>query len=189
MLQRTAAALPLAATLALGAGLACAQVTVQKPGVVPHGATYAWAPVSAEMLSGADPRVANAAFRQKVEHAVDQALAAKGFKKAPGVAQAQLLVAYHVGLKPKSATKPNRMALPQAACASPGCNSSWGAYGPPQVEMRTFDYTQGTLVLDLMDGKSGQLAWRATTQKPVVNKEPSQARLNQIANEMTAKLP
>jgi hypothetical protein len=54
------------------------------------------------------------------------------------------------------------------ACGVRGCigGYGWGMYGAPMdVDIRSINYTEGAVMLDLVDAASGKLAWRATSQK------------------------
>jgi hypothetical protein len=63
-------------------------------------------------------------------------------------------------------------------------------YGAPMdVDVRTIRYTEGTLVLDLKDRSSGELAWRATSQKRVDEGGGSQEKINAVIAELVKSLP
>jgi hypothetical protein len=150
------------------------------------GSTYAWAP-NAQPGSG-DPRVDNAILRERIKIAVDTNLAAKGYMQvAPS--KAKLLVAYHIGLH-------NRIegagASNAAACGRRGCigGYGWGMYGAPMdVDVRSITYTEGALMLDLVNAASGKLALRATSHKRVDQKSTTQDDLNDIVADMVKTLP
>jgi hypothetical protein len=48
---------------------------------------------------------------------------------------------------------------------------------------------QGTLVLDLMERRTGRLVYRATSEKEVGSKDADPGRLNALLKEMTKSLP
>lgn len=191
---RTAAA-ALALALSAIAVTACETpggkvTTLQSSSVaVAAGSTYAWAPVDAAARGWADPRVANDIIQERLKTAVDTALAAKGFRQVSDPAQAQLLVAYHVGLQNQTETRVDTFGGGGTACGFRGCVHGWGLYGPPSVDVSNINYTQGTVILDLMDRASGKLAWRATSEKRVDQNDATQAGLNAIFADMTKSLP
>ncbi len=154
------------------------------------GSTYAWAPVTSPTQRATDPRVANDIINQRIISAVDGALAAKGYRRVSSPGQATLLVSYYVGLEARSDIQSNNMGPPPAAaCGFRGCVAGWGFYGAPMMDVETINYTQGTMILDLVDRASGQLAWRATSQRRVDSADADQAALNAVAADMLKTLP
>lgn len=181
-----AACLPLAACESPGG-----KVSVLSGQAPLAGSTYAWAP-DAQPGSG-DPRVDNDIIRERTKTAIDTNLAAKGYSQvAPG--QAKLLVAYHIGLQNKTDYSATSMGPPSGgvACGRRGCigGYGWGMYGAPRdVDIRSINYTEGAEMLDLVDAASGKLAWRATSQKRVDEKDATQDGLNAIVAAMVKTLP
>lgn len=152
------------------------------------GATYAWAPHPAG--SSTDPRLANDIIDQRIHNAIDQALAAKGYRRVASPASAQLQVAYYAALQDRQETEVDSWGGNAGTmCGIRGCISGWGLYGAPQVDVRNIDYTQGTLMIDITDRTSGRLAWRATSDKRVDASDASQASINAIVMDMTKALP
>ena len=155
------------------------------------GSTYAWAP-DAQPGAG-DPRVDNDIIRERITTAVDTNLAAKGYRQV-SPAQAKVLVAYHIGLQNKTDYSATSMGAPGGgvACGRRGCvgGYGWGMYGAPvDVDVRAINYTEGALMLDLIDSASGKLAWRATSQKRVDAKDVTQDGLNAVVADMIKTLP
>jgi hypothetical protein len=154
------------------------------------GSTYAWAP-NAQPGSG-DARVDNDIIRERIKTAIDTNLAAKGYRQvAPS--QAKVLVAYHIGLQNRTDYSASSMGPPGGvACGRRGCigGYGWGMYGAPMdVDVRSINYVEGSLMLDLIDTASGKLAWRATSQKRVDEKDVNQDGLNAVVADMIKTLP
>lgn len=154
------------------------------------GSTYAWAPIQA---GGGDPRVDNDIMRERIRTAIDTNLAAKGYRQVDA-AQAKLLVSYHVGLRTGTDYSATSMGGPVGggACGIRGCigGYGWGMYGAPMdVDVRAINYTEGAVMLDLVDTASGKLAWRAISQKRVDEKDATQDGLNAIVADMVKTLP
>ena len=155
------------------------------------GSTYAWAPDG--QPGAGDPRVDNDIIRERIRTAVDTNLAAKGYRQvSPG--EAKLLVAYHVGLQNKTDYSATSTGPPGGgmACGRRGCirGYGWGMYGAPMdVDVRAINYVEGALMLDLIDTASGKLAWRATSQKRVDEKDGAQDGLNAMVADMIKTLP
>lgn len=149
------------------------------------GASYAWAPVS----NSGDPRVANDIVDQRIRAAIDSALAAKGYRQVSDPASADLTVTYHVALQDRTEIRADTFGADPVYCGLRGCFGGWGYYGAPTTTIRNIDYTEGTLLLDITDRASGQLAWRATSQRRVDQSDSDQASLNAIVLDMTQSLP
>ena len=155
------------------------------------GSTYAWAP-DAQPGSG-DARVDNDIIRERIRTAIDTNLAAKGYRQVPP-GQARVLVAYHIGLQNRTDYSASSMGAPGGgvACGRRGCigGYGWGMYGAPMdVGLRSINYVEGALMLDLIDTASGKLAWRATSQKRVDAKDITQDGLNAVVADMIKTLP
>lgn len=157
---------------------------------VAPGSTYAWAP-DAQPGSG-DPRIDNDIVQGRIKTAVDTALQGRGFTLADP-ASATLLVQFHIGLQNRTETQVSSFGpSPAAACGVRGCigGFGWGMYGAPRdFDVRTINYTEGMLMLDLIDRASGKLAWRATSQRRMDNRDADQARANAIVADMVKSLP
>lgn len=157
--------------------------------VVP-GSTYAWAPFDPAVRTAADPRVANDIIQQRITSAFDAAMQARGFRLVSDPRQATLLTSYHVGLENRTEVRADNFGAPMgAACGFRGCIGGWGWYGAPTLNVDTINYTHGTVIFDIVDRASGELAWRAMSQQRVDSGDADQARLNAIANDMLRSLP
>ncbi len=168
------------------------EVSVLQSSSVPiaAGSTYAFAPISDEARAHADPRVSNDIIQERLRTAIQTALAAKGYREVGDPGQATLVVSYHVGLQQKQETRVDTFGGGGVgACGFRGCAASWGFYGPPKVNVQNIDYTQGTLILDLVDRGSGKLAWRGTSRKRINEGDADQAKFNAVLAEVTKSLP
>lgn len=157
---------------------------------VTPGSTYAWAPIGADKQRGADPRIANDIIQQRITSAFDSAMSAKGYRRVSDPAQATLLASYYVGLENRSEVRADSYAgAPMGACGFRGCMGGWGFYGAPTLNVDTIHYTEGTVIFDLVDRGSGELAWRAMSQQRVDSSDAEQPALNAIAADMLKSLP
>lgn len=183
------------AALSATLGLAIALAACESPGgkvsvlqsstvAVTPGSTFAWAPTPA--TTDADPRVTNDIIKERLQTAIETALAAKGFRRVADPEAAQLLVSYHVGLQNRQETRVSSFGGP-AWCGVRGC--AWGLYGPPMVDVDNIHYTEGMMLLDLTDRATGKLAWRAMSQRRVDKGDAAQSELNAIVADMTRSLP
>lgn len=159
---------------------------------VAPGSTRAWAP-GAQPGSG-DKRIDNDIIQGRIKAAVEGALAGRGYRQVFDPSAANLLVQYHIGLQNRTETRVDTFGGPMgpAACGIRGCigGFGWGMYGPPMdVDVRNINYVEGTVMLDLIDRASGQLAWRATSQKRLDQSDADQAGVNAIFADMVKTLP
>lgn len=99
--------------------------------------TYNWQPI--EPTSTGDPRLDNNQFFEtRVQAAVDEQLASRGFEKT---AAPHFLVHYHASVTQEMQISP-------------------GEHGVACEECRPEVYDEGTLLIDIVDARTGLLAWR-----------------------------
>ncbi|QTC92253.1 DUF4136 domain-containing protein [Brevundimonas goettingensis] len=178
------------ASLTTGCASTAGKITVltSDPAGLAPGSTYVWASPPADARP--DPRVARVIVEQRLHTAVDQALAARGYRRVTAPEDAALQVAYHAVLQDLQDTSITGFSLAGGTtCGVRGCRDGWGLYGPPRGGMNLAAYAKGTLILDVTDARTGRLAWRATSDKRVDHADATQAGLNSIAAELTRALP
>jgi hypothetical protein len=183
------AALAVGAAAALGACETADVSVLQSPNyTIAAGSTYAWKPLSAQETQPGDPRIDNDIFRERMKSVIDANLAAKGLRLVDP-SQAQFLVSYHVGLQERTDVEADTFGA-GPVCGWRGCigGFGWGMYGAP-LDVRTIHYTEGTVMIDLVDRSSGALAWRAMSEKRVDKQDATPAGLNAIVADMVKSLP
>ena len=151
------------------------------------GATWAWGPTAAEKRPDElDPRVNNSIIHQRVQRAVDRVLAQKGFRRTDPNS-ADFLVAYRVGVKDA------RQVVTQTIPVGPAYwgGWGWGYYGaPPMVTSREITYTEGALMLDMMQRSTGKLAFRATgVDQDVTGADGSEEQIQKTVEKLLQELP
>ena len=125
--------------------------------------TYAW------MDQGLEGGVSEIMLR-RMYRAVDDDLAAKGFSKADP-ATADVLFAYHTGTQDRQ----------QYDTYGYGAGGWWGGYwggGMTTTSVRT--YTEGTLILDVVDRGQNELIWRGSASKTIDQMESPEQRVKNI---------
>ena len=159
-----------AAALTLGA---CSGIKVQTdydPAAVPsfqRYKTYAWLPDP----TGGDRRVQNEILAARVRGAVDAELAGKGYTQAT-TGTPDFMIGWFVSLD-------GRMNVSQL---NTYYGYGWGPwYGAAYGQTYARYYEEGTLVLDVVDVRSNQLAWRGSAQTEVDRTRP-QAEREQLVN-------
>lgn len=126
--------------------------------------TYAW--MDESKSAQRDPLVENDLLARRVQRSVDAELAAQGLKHVGADQNPQLLVTFHAGSTEKFDIDSTDSFYgyygyyPCWHCWGPG---PYGGYGGRDVWVRY--YTEGSLVVDIVDAKSKRLVWRGATER------------------------
>jgi hypothetical protein len=125
--------------------------------------TYAWmeTPQMQAMQRGT-------LFDRRLRSAVDEQLSAKGFRRSDATGEADVLVVYHAGVQDKLDVQ------------------QWG-YAARRTDVR--QYQQGTVVIDVVDGKSKSLVWRGTASAEVGDPGQSGEKIGKAVQKMFASFP
>ena len=162
------AAVALAAGIAAGAPAVAGVSVVQvRSTALTPGATYAWASISGVTLGAPTPAIINEITAQRLATETDSVLSSKGYRLAPFPSEADLILTYRVVMEPMLDTK----LTPLGGACGPFCP------GGTDYHLSSSAKTQGTLVLDLFDRRTGQLLYRATSAKEVSSKDASASAL------------
>jgi hypothetical protein len=195
---RRAGVLLAAAMLAACASAPPRITHIVEPGFAPPvGATFAWQPVARERAEELDPRVDNDIVRGLLQRAIERALLDKGYRAEPDPARADLLVSFRVGVRDRREERQEVRSAPampstRIVCGARGCVplTVWGWYGPPTVSTRTIEYTEGGVMVDLVDRASGRLGWRGTVSDRLHGGGlPDQATVDDAMRAALATLP
>jgi hypothetical protein len=97
----------------------------------------------------------NSLLRKRIEEMVGQQLTAKGLRQVGVEDRSDLLVHFWVGVKDKQ-----RVESTPVAGGAYGGRYGWGGgyYGG----VTTYEYQEGTLIVDLAESSKKELVWRAT---------------------------
>jgi len=156
--------------------------------------TYQWASQGPQKTG--DPRVDdNSLLHIRIKTAVDSELALKGFQKRITAAP-DFVVNYHVSAKDKTDVQsfgPTHYGsgyyggYRRAGGGFPGSHSVYGS-----GTVTTFHYTEGTLLIDIIDPKAKKLLWRGTGTKvvdPNATSEQKTATVKDAVAKILAKFP
>lgn len=128
--------------------------------------TYSWGPV--EERSTGDPRLDNNPFfQQRVQTAVDAQLASRGFEKT--ASPPHFLVHFHASVAQEIQISPSEHGVACEECR-------------PEV------YDEGTLLIDLVDARTGLLAWRGWAKGGIDGVIDNQAWMEQRIDEAVARI-
>jgi uncharacterized protein DUF4136 len=145
--------------------------------------TYYWA--GGKDVSGGGT-LENTLVDKRIKNIIGEQLSAKGLREVTEDAKPDLAVLYWIGAKDKmsvqtvpSATMPSRVVWSRY-------DPYWGGrWGRTYDEVVVRNYTEGTLIVDLIDAAKMQLAWRAyLVQK--VDKDPQKTAARAEANAAAA---
>lgn len=99
-----------------------------------------------------DPFARNSLLDKRVRNAVERELAARGYRKTSD-GSGTFRVAYHVILKDKTRVR-------STPGAYYGGYYDRGYYGASYAGVSSYDYQEGTLIVDVIDARSDSIAWR-----------------------------
>ncbi len=138
--QRVVVLAGLCAVLLSGCAVKSSVHAYAEPGADLRGfRAYAWA--ATEPTATGDPRLdSNEIFQDQVQAAVDRQLAARGFEKTAAGAS-ELLVHYHASVAQRIDLSEREPFTPCRDC-------------------KPFIYDAGTLVIDLVETRTGKVLWR-----------------------------
>jgi len=126
----------------------------------------------------------NTLLDSRIKSAVNDQMVAKGYPAAPDTSQANLLLTYHVGTKDKVDVTDWGYGY--------GPYSGWYGYYGGGGGVDVYQYTEGTLILDIIDAKSKNLAWRGAAQgtlDPNASTEQREQRIKDAIAKMMTNFP
>jgi hypothetical protein len=133
--------------------------------------TYAWRPGT----PAKDPLM-----QKRIQKAVEAELAAKGLTKTEGPADLYVVT---------QASSKNEKQIDVNSLGYAGYRwHGWGAWGPTTVNM--YEIPVGTLIVDLLVGKSNELVWRGVATETLSdNPQKIAKRINKVVAKMFKKFP
>lgn len=133
--------------------------------------TFAWGP--ADALPTGDPRLdQDPFFKDHLQGAVEKQLARRGLTlSVPG--SSDLLIHYHANIRHRIDV--NSADRAYGYCAAGQC---------PE----TIEYEAGTLVVDVIDGRTNRLIWRGWAQKSVEDMLDDRDRMARVIDEAIARM-
>ena len=173
-----------------------AQVEVSKPAASLPGANYAWVPMPARLPAESDPRVQDPQLRARLQASLDRALRAKGYQRIDDLRQADIAVAYRVGVRDAQQASVRDTGLESARetaveCRSDGCSQIvvQGADGAPTIKLDSVDMVEGGLMIEVIQPSDLRVLWRALYRGSVRAKDAGSVNLDAIATRTLDQLP
>lgn len=177
---KTVAAAVMAVSLASGApAMAKVSILQVQSAALAQGSTYAWAPISGVAVGAPAPAIVNEITAGHLKTVTETVLASKGYRRVEDPSQADLVVFYGV----MTSSQLDADLTPDGGPCTPFCR------GGADYDLKTSHKTRGTLVLDLIERRTGRLVYRATSEKEVSSRDASAERLNTVLKQMTKPLP
>lgn len=151
-------------------------------------------------VSGDNPMQLSDMERNRIDKALQQSLAIKGYEFVEDESKADLLISWHLVTQNKTDVRTYQS-------ASYGGGYGYGGYGgyggynrhsmyncwncsPTHTEVSVKDYTQGTFIVDMIDVGLKQSVWRGETQSRLKGKaEHDQDKYNEAANAIFFSFP
>ncbi|HEX9166285.1 MAG TPA: DUF4136 domain-containing protein [Gemmatimonadales bacterium] len=175
----------LAGTLLAVSAAACGpSITADRnPDVpIPAGATY-FLVGGANVGEERDAALQSNIVHERIQKAIHANMQAKGFKQAASEGAATLHVRYAIGVRTETTYQTTGATVGYGGWYGYG----WGWGGGMQTTYPV-ESKKGGGVIDLLDAKSGKLAWRVKVENSAGEKAPSQERVNEVVGEMFKKL-
>ena len=140
--------------------------------------TYAWR--TGPQTGVGDPRFDSPLIDKRVRAAVDRMLASKGYRMAAPGSSADFVVGYEAVIREKTSVQTiNRWSGYRA-----------GGWGGSQTY--TYDYDEGTLLIDVSNPATKELLWRGSATgvvDPQASPEKREQRINDAVERMLADFP
>lgn len=121
-------------------------------------------------------------LRMRLRRVTEEVLAEKGLEPAPAPPQTDLLLTYHFGASEEFQVN----YMPYSPYRTWGYGY-WGGYGAGYSEIRK--YTEGTLVLDIVDARTHQLVWFGSISKEVRSTNPPGKRIQKAVTKLLKDFP
>ncbi len=173
-----------------------ASVEVSKAATSLPGSRYAWVDMPPQLAAEFDRRVQDPKLRQGLQAALDKALAAKGYRRTDDLRQADVAVAYRVGVRDSEETLVSDSGLASAneagvECKAGGCSQivTQGANGVPAVRLDTTAIVEGGLLVEVLQPDDIRVLWRALYRGSVRARKGPQVNLDNVATQTLAQLP
>jgi len=147
--------------------------------------SYAWFKLASPPDKAEPPTEANTILTGRIRWAIDGELGAKGYQEKP-VGEADFLVTYSLVLQ-------SRMVLYHTGWAAPYGYWGWGGWGwgvgwsGGRTSVGT--YTDGTIVVDVLDTGTRKLVWRGTVESAFSKPNPSDDQIRKVIAKVLAGFP
>lgn len=133
--------------------------------------TFDWG--EPDTLPVGDPRLATPFFRDRLEGAVERALAGKGFEHASSSANADLLFHYHASIDERIDVNRTDRDL---------------GYGYTTGGVTVNSFEAGTIVIDVVDTRTNRVIWRGWAQQNLAGVIDNPDRMAEMIDEAVRRM-
>jgi hypothetical protein len=184
MRPRRGAAVGVGALLALGlALLGCAtraHTDFDPNAQFDHYRTFAWLTPEGEMAEATSSQ-ADPLLLRRIREAIERDLVAKGYRRVDDRADADFVVGFSIASKEK--LQPRSQV--SVGIGSWGRHGGWAVSAPVAAESQS----EGTLSIDVFDGRSQQPVWHGSASKPISPSTDREVLVNDVVGAILAEFP
>ena len=159
---------------------------------IPAGATVEFEGGTVDGPQQVDPAVQNNIVHRRIQLAIVSQLQQKGYKLVDSNQAATFRVRYFVGIKQNTEYVTTTTGVASPYYGPWGYGYGWGAgwgYGGGITTTQAVNTTDASFVVDLVEEKSGNTAWRGIWQGQPGPKAPSEDQINTTMAKIFATLP
>ncbi len=150
--------------------------------------TYAWFQLASPPDKAKPPTEANTILTRRIRWAIDGALAGKGLNTGE-VGDADFLVTYSMVLQSKMVMYHTGWSMPMGGWGWGGWRGGgWGG-GWSGGRSSTDTYTEGTIVVDVLDTKTRTLVWRGIAENAFTKPNPDDEKVAKIIGKVMQDFP
>ncbi len=160
------------------------------------GPAYAWVPMPPRLAAESDARARDPALRARLQAALDKVMQAKGYRRVDDLKQADIAVAYRIGMRDlqQATVRENGLASAgEAAIACDGVSCSQivtqGARGVPTIRIDAVDMVEGGLMIEVIRPNDIRVLWRALYRGSIRARDAGTVDLDLVANRTLERLP
>jgi hypothetical protein len=161
---------------------------------IPQSPTYAWAGQQ-DVQGQTDPTVNNSIIHQRIRTAVDAQMQQKGYKETSTPESADFFIRYYLGLKKSTSyvTTTTGTTVGGYYGGWAGWGYGWGyapvGVGATYTTTTPVENREAGFLMQLVEVKSGKVAWQGLFRNDAPAKSPTQDRINEGAEELLKTLP
>jgi len=136
-------------------------------------------------IEGQDPRVDNQLIRKRIRQAVAADLKARGYREVVD-GDADFMVSFHVGSKEKVQVYSTPSTRYGYGYPHPYWVDSWGVTG---TNVRAHTYTEGMLVIDIVDPGTNELIWHGWATDTIRESAEPGSKVKGAVSAILSKFP
>lgn len=148
--------------------------------------TWAWYPKQANDTEGGPARGYESFTDQRIRDAVSKDLTAKGLTEVANNASPDVYVAYSVRVENKQQLAGG---YPYGGYGYPYYGYGYGGFGGYPYGGGSYNYKAGTVIIDIVDARRKELAWRGTGQAQLNQNSISEEETYRIVNSVLGNYP